>query len=60
MKLSKEVNNVALIKILALYKGTNVLAPAIKGLNGVPHTVNSLLDCNCIDCGSDSNCSNCD
>lgn len=50
----------ALIKILALYKGTNVLAPAIKGLNGVPHTVNSLLDCNCIDCGSDSNCSNCD
>ena len=49
-----------LLKILSLYQGTNIEAPATKGLRGVSTMANSLLDCNCIDCGDDSNCVNCD
>ena len=48
----------SLAEILELYKGTNEVAPIAKGLHG--KFTNSDLDCNCVDCGSDSNCINCD
>lgn len=45
--------------ILSLYKGTNIVAPLTKGLRGIASMANSMLDCNCVDCGADANCSNC-
>jgi len=45
-------------EILEYYKGTKIIAPIAKGLKG--HFSDVCLDCNCIDCDSDSNCSNCD
>ncbi len=50
----------ALTNILSLYKGTNILAPKTSGLRGISTMANSMLDCNCIDCGADANCVNCD
>ncbi|MBQ9024631.1 MAG: hypothetical protein IJ105_05360 [Bacilli bacterium] len=50
----------ALTNILSLYKGTNILGSKIMGLKGISTMANSLLDCNCIDCGEDANCINCD
>lgn len=45
-------------RILDLYKGTDVVAPVARGLNG--KFIDASGDCNCVDCGSDSDCSNCD
>lgn len=47
-----------LLELLELYKGTERVAPVAQGLNG--KFSDACLDCNCIDCGSDSDCSNCD
>lgn len=49
-----------LSKILDLYQGTKINAPVTIGLKGTSTMANSMLDCNCIDCGDDYNCINCD
>ncbi|MCI6349291.1 MAG: hypothetical protein MR779_00030 [Tenericutes bacterium] len=43
--------------LLNLYKGTNVEAPETVGLVGTYSMSNAMLDCNCIDCGADADCS---
>lgn len=48
----------ALIEIMDFYKGTMDAAPIARGLKG--KFTNADLDCNCLDCGDDSNCINCD
>ena len=45
--------------VLSLYKGTTIEAPLATGLMGIATMANSMLDCNCVDCGGDANCSNC-
>ncbi len=49
-----------LLEILELYKGTNIDAPKTIGLRGISTMANLDLDCNCVDCGDDANCVNCD
>lgn len=45
-------------KILDFYKGTNIIAPVANGVKG--KFSNTMLDCDCVDCGNSSDCSNCD
>lgn len=48
----------ALLNILNLYLGTTEVAPVAKGIKG--HFSNSMVDCDCVDCGDSADCSNCD
>ena len=45
-------------EMLEMYQGTTVEAPVAQGLSG--HFGSFDGDCNCLDCGDDSNCGNCD
>jgi len=48
----------ALLNMIKFYMGTKEVAPIAKGIKG--HFTNAMLDCDCTDCGSSSDCSNCD
>lgn len=48
----------ALAEMLSYYKGTTKKAPVANGIKG--RFTNAMLDCDCTDCGSSADCSNCD
>lgn len=47
-----------LLDMISSYMGTSDVAPIAKGLKG--HFINAMLDCDCTDCGSTADYSNCD
>ncbi len=42
----------------SMYMGTNIEAPVATGLRSC--FTDSMLDCNCTDCGGSGDCQNCD